>query len=303
MADPERPSPKIIWIGPADSTARELVEGRDCVFLEEAGGLSAKLAEIGADIVVVDLSQAEGEDIHTLLKIRQQVQDAGLIAVMDRQTANFDLAVRSGVTDFIVVPATTAEFEARLDLTMERISLARAYRYASGHVIASSITLNLPSDLELVGPVADMLTRDLPPRGQATEEQALHIRLTLSEVLTNAIEHGSFGITMDEKIAALEGGYYEELIAQRMADPKFRDRRVFVSMELAKDKARYIIRDEGEGFDAEKVLKMLSDPEPMLPSGRGLFLIGHFMDEFEYLDGGRKIIMVKKLAPLKFPVT
>jgi len=53
--------------------------------------------------------------------------------------------------------------------------------------------------------------------------------------------------------------------------------------------------DEGEGFDHVKVPSP-TDPENIWKtSGRGVFLIRHFMDEVEYFEGGRKVKMAKYL--------
>lgn len=57
------------------------------------------------------------------------------------------------------------------------------------------------------------------------------------------------------------------------------------------------VRDQGEGFDPERVANPL-DPENLLKSsGRGIFLIRNFMDEVEHRrvpQGGMEIRMVKR---------
>ena len=58
--------------------------------------------------------------------------------------------------------------------------------------------------------------------------------------------------------------------------------------------ARYVIRDEGPGFDLNRV----PDPTDMSNleriSGRGLLLINTFMDEVRHNKAGNEITMVKR---------
>ncbi len=52
------------------------------------------------------------------------------------------------------------------------------------------------------------------------------VRVGLSEMLTNAIEHGNLGITGDDKLNATESGTYYDLVNERLADDKYNSRLV-----------------------------------------------------------------------------
>ena len=56
------------------------------------------------------------------------------------------------------------------------------------------------------------------------------------------------------------------------------------------------IADEGEGFDPESLPDPLAPENLMRTSGRGIFLIRSFMDEFEIRrreQGGMEVTLVK----------
>jgi serine/threonine-protein kinase RsbW len=58
------------------------------------------------------------------------------------------------------------------------------------------------------------------------------------------------------------------------------------------------VLDEGKGFDLKKVPDPLAQENLLSTSGRGIFLMRAFMDEFEVVPGrtgGAEIIMSKKL--------
>lgn len=97
------------------------------------------------------------------------------------------------------------------------------------------------------------------------------IRTAIREALNNAVRHGS-----------------------RLNPRKL----VHVSCRWnSREGLSVVVRDEGQGFDPEKV------PDPTAPenlqsfSGRGLYMIRELMDEVEFRDGGRKIHMRRRPRP------
>jgi len=60
------------------------------------------------------------------------------------------------------------------------------------------------------------------------------------------------------------------------------------------------IRDEGEGFEADRVPDPLDDSNILRHSGRGLFLMGAFMDDVKVQKAspsGTEVTLSKKLVP------
>jgi serine/threonine-protein kinase RsbW len=55
-----------------------------------------------------------------------------------------------------------------------------------------------------------------------------------------------------------------------------------------------VVQDEGHGFDANAVRDPTRPENLLRESGRGIYLIKHFMDEVEYRNGGRELRMRKK---------
>ena len=100
------------------------------------------------------------------------------------------------------------------------------------------------------------------------QEIPMDVRLAVEEALTNAVKHGN------------------------KLQP---DKNVSIKVEALPDRLQIEIADEGEGFDHVKVPSP-TDPENIWKtSGRGVFLIRHFMDEVEYFEDGRKVKMAKYL--------
>ena len=75
-------------------------------------------------------------------------------------------------------------------------------------------------------------------------------------------------------------------------------RRVYVEAHLSRTEARFIVRDEGSGFDPG-TLPDPRDPENLLKvSGRGVLIMRTFMDEVRFNSNGNEVTLVKLCAPL-----
>lgn len=102
------------------------------------------------------------------------------------------------------------------------------------------------------------------------EDIPMELRLALEEALTNAVKHGN------------------------KLDP---EKSVSVRAETFPGSVQIEVEDEGAGFDHGKVPMPTDDENIWKTSGRGVFLIRHFMDKAEYSEGGRKLKFCKCLKP------
>ena len=87
------------------------------------------------------------------------------------------------------------------------------------------------------------------------------------------------------------------MVAKRLADPKYAERRVYVTAQISPSEVKLVIRDEGDGFELSQVPDP-TEPENMVRAhGRGLYLIGTFMDVVRHNETGNEITMIKRLDP------
>ncbi len=133
----------------------------------------------------------------------------------------------------------------------------------------AEVQLNIGSrfeDLDLVDTVSAAVLEHVDIPGDLLEHTSLAIR----EAAANAIEHGN---------GAGSG------------------KRVDISIRIEGDLLTVVVRDEGEGFDPDKVADPLAPDNLLKPRGRGIFLTRRFMDSVEYgFDGGTVMTMRKKVG-------
>jgi len=76
------------------------------------------------------------------------------------------------------------------------------------------------------------------------------------------------------------------------------DKKIYLAVDLTRDKMIIHVLDEGTGFTLSDVPDPLAEENLLSTSGRGIFLMRAFMDEFDVVSGrtgGAEIVMAKKL--------
>jgi anti-sigma regulatory factor (Ser/Thr protein kinase) len=118
-----------------------------------------------------------------------------------------------------------------------------------------------------------------------------HVAMALMEALSNAMIHGNLEISSAMRRAHPDE--YHALARSRRTMEPFASRRVHLEALQSPEQVRYVVRDEGPGFDPSVL------PDPTLPenmtraSGRGVLLIRAFMDRVEYTPEGNQITMTR----------
>jgi serine/threonine-protein kinase RsbW len=87
--------------------------------------------------------------------------------------------------------------------------------------------------------------------------------------------------------------------AFRYGNEEQRNKKIQLNFEVTEDKFVVHIADQGRGFDLREVPDPLAEENLLKTSGRGIFLMRTFMDEFEVRrtpQGGAELIMAKKLS-------
>jgi serine/threonine-protein kinase RsbW len=125
----------------------------------------------------------------------------------------------------------------------------------------------IPSDPALVTPLVVRVLEHLKEEALVDARLANRVALCLEEALQNAVLHGN--------------------------QLRF-EKKVRLRIHLSDGVWHCVVSDEGAGFDPGS-LKDPIDPESIWGEhGRGIYLIGHYMDRVEYFDGGSTVVMTKK---------
>ena len=112
----------------------------------------------------------------------------------------------------------------------------------------------------------------------------------LTELLINAVEHGNLGITYEEKSKLYATGGWNAEVERRLALPENAGKRAEVALERDHEAIRFIIRDEGHGFDWRAYLQV--DPQRAFDThGRGIAMANRLsFNHIEYRGCGNEVI-------------
>lgn len=149
---------------------------------------------------------------------------------------------------------------------------------------------DLEPDISLMPCYANLIANYLFNMGFVDAEAKGKISLTLVELLINAIEHGTCGITSEEKTEYLEEhGSIQGLIAKRVREPEIAKKTITFEYEMNPEGSIYHIRDEGDGFDWKQYVDPESDLDVLSVHGRGILLSVNSVDRVTYNDRGNEV--------------
>ena len=136
---------------------------------------------------------------------------------------------------------------------------------------ASVIEVILESNLANVER-AEAAARSVAAKMGFDEEREFHVEMAVHEAVINAIHHGN---------------------------KENASKKVYIRFLVFADRLEIHVRDEGQGFDPATLPDPLASENILSDSGRGIFLVRKFMDEFRVENspaGGTDVIMVKHLT-------
>ncbi len=119
--------------------------------------------------------------------------------------------------------------------------------------------------------------------------------LGLTELITNAVEHGNLGITYEEKSKLNANGDWEDEINNRLNLTEYKDKYATVEFNRSDSKITLVITDQGKGFDWREFMEI--SPERAFDShGRGIALANSVsFNQVKYMDDGNKVCVTVPL--------
>jgi anti-sigma regulatory factor (Ser/Thr protein kinase) len=157
----------------------------------------------------------------------------------------------------------------------------------------ASSAFSIKNDLLATSVYASIAATTLLQRGYIRPDAKMHLQLCIAELLVNAVEHGNCGINFDEKTEALDNGIsMMELVEQKCQDPAIGRKRVHFEWEIQQDYTKFLIQDEGDGFDVLGLKEKIEKEGPYSLHGRGVKLARHFAKKLMYNEKGNIVIII-----------
>ncbi len=199
--------------------------------------------------------------------------------------------LEAGATNYL--PKTFLQ-ERLIDVIEKTLSSSRETRQRMrllGCMEESYSSYSLPLDMQILAAAANRLEASLSMFGICENGENIGVRIAIDEALANAYYHGSLEVSSDLK--EQPGGAFEKLAQQRKSELPYRERRILVEEHINRDAAKFIIHDEGPGFDLASLDNPTEEEFLDRPSGRGIAIMRHFLDDVIYNPTGNQVTLVK----------
>jgi serine/threonine-protein kinase RsbW len=123
----------------------------------------------------------------------------------------------------------------------------------------NTISIQVPSMVENIRMIESFID-NAKERFQLDDDIYGNIMIAVTEAVNNAIKHGN---------------------------SNNKSKNVHISLSLHESLIKFVIKDEGPGFNYSTLPDPTSPENLEKPGGRGIFLMKHLSDEVEFKDNGR----------------
>jgi CheY-like chemotaxis protein/anti-sigma regulatory factor (Ser/Thr protein kinase) len=256
----------------------------------------AKIEALQPDLVITDLVMPEMDGLELVAEIRRRFPLVPVILITSKGSEQTAVeALQRGASSYVPKRLLSSDLRETVEQVLSSSAQQRCRSEVMESMVRSDITFEIKNDRRLFSPLISYLQECLANLGALDEAERTRIGVALEEALVNAAEHGN--LELDSALRSTDRKAYVDLADQRRACEPYRDRRVYVAAHLSRTEARFVVRDEGSGFDPG-TLPDPRDPENLLKvSGRGVLIMRTFMDEVRFNTNGNEVTLVKLCAP------
>lgn len=125
----------------------------------------------------------------------------------------------------------------------------------------NTISIQIPSIIDNIRMIESFID-NAKERFQLDEDLYGNIMIAVTEAVNNAIKHGNSGNST---------------------------KNVHLSLSLNDNLLKFVIKDEGSGFDYDNLPDPTAPENIEKPGGRGIFLMKHLSDEVHFTEGGKTV--------------
>ena len=246
------------------------------------------------DFILSDINMIEMSGIELLEKVKAIKPETIFVMLTSYNSEQYVIdAMKLGASNYLKKPIHKDTFLASLRKYQNIIEMYDIDRKVSSFQIKHNFTLIFPTNFDIIPSVVNLLVSETD--GVLSNAKQLDIRLGLSELLLNAVEHGNLGISFYEKSDAVNSDTLQFLYDERMAISEMRQRSVEVRYTYKDNLCEWLITDQGKGFDFKTIPDPSSDEGLLRLHGRGIFICKFQFDDIEYLGCGNQVRVIKKV--------
>lgn len=249
--------------------------------------------EYQPDIVLTDVNMDEMSGLELLEKVkRERAETIVILLTAYTSEENVMSAMRYGANNYFKKPVLKNTFLSVLRKYANIIQMQNYDKEIVSFQVKHTFNLQFPSNIDLIPSIVNYLVKETS--GILSPSIQLDVRLGLSELLINAVEHGNMEISFEDKEQAIQDDTLQDLYNSRMKNEIFSKRVVDVKYSMDGKSCEWTITDQGCGFDFLKIPDPVTEDGLLRMHGRGIFICRFQFDKMEYIETGN-IVKVTKM--------
>jgi CheY-like chemotaxis protein len=252
-----------------------------------------KIAQSPPDIVLTDLQMPGVDGLQLVSTVRERYPRVPVILMTSQGSEEIAFrALHLGAASYVPKSLLPDNLRNTVSKVLQAAIDESHYMKTMSCLTRSERLFTLPNDAALFTPLVVHLQEECTAFGVCDESERIRMGVGLGEAFANAMYHGN--LELSSSLRETDGDAYHRLAEERRRQSPYQERRIEIEVRMARERAEFIVRDQGPGFDPSSL------PDPTDPAnldkvtGRGILLMRSFMDEVFFNERGNEVTMIKQ---------
>ena len=270
----------------------EKIPGLRATYANDGREALEAIAKEAPAAVLTDLQMPGMDGLSLVQEIRERFPRLPVILMTAFGSEEVAMqTLRAGAANYIPKRDLARDLPATLQRILNVAGRSRERTRILRGLVRRESAFRLGCDPGLIAALLELVQEELDGLGFGDPAGRLQIGVALQEALTNALYHGNLEVASE--LRQQDERLFDELVERRMGLEPYRSRRIRVQVQLDRDAARFVVADDGPGFDTTLFDRPVEPEDLTRIGGRGLLLIRTFMDQVSFNAAGNLITMVK----------
>lgn len=204
------------------------------------------------DFVLTDLHMPEMDGLQLVQEIHVRFPMIPVVVMTAYGSEKIAIqALKRGAANYVPKANLAVELPDVIDAVLATASDQHLQQGLFANLTEATTRFRIESDIALISPIINHFKENLTRIGLFNETVRIRISVALREALMNAIVHGNLEVCSAFREENLDE--YYRLIAERRTESPYLQRGVEVIAYETSGGVRYVIRDEGPGFDPKTI--------------------------------------------------
>lgn len=252
-----------------------------------------RISESLPDLILTDMQMPEMDGLELVRAVKQKYPLTPVVLMTAQGSETIAVkALQLGADSYVAKQQMKGDLIDTLDRVLAIAGERLTQRNLLRHMQSMSCRFLLNNDPKVLTSLVAHLQGIIYDTRLFSEAERLRVGVALEEALLNAAYHGNLEVS--SSLRETDYSEYYRLARERTQEAPYSKRQIVVDVQLDRNGVRYVIEDEGPGFDLASIPDPTDPAYLERPCGRGLLLMRTFMDQVNFNKRGNCVTMVKR---------